>query len=367
MFKENIVEHIDNEVYIWEEMAWSYPKYDRRLVNQAGEFLVSGTSPKISEDVAFEIIDNWRSSHNFPLNTFQVTLRRKAKQVDPKSLVAQRIKRLSSIKNKLILQPGMKLAQMQDIGGCRAIVSSLKYVEELVEVYKRGGIKHKLVNEKDYIEHPKPSGYRSVHLVYKFYSEEKNTYNDLKIEIQIRTILQHAWATAVETVGTFTKQSLKSSQGKKDWLRFFELMGTVIAFRERTAPIPNTPTKPDELRQALIKYEKSLRVRYHLEAWAKALKVIEPTMANAHYYLLTLDPVKERLSIIGYERKDLNKASEEYLKIERKLVNHNSDSVLVSTESLEALKRAYPNYYLDTTMFLDIVRDAVGSQGILIF
>jgi hypothetical protein len=38
-------------------------------------------------------------------------------------------------------------------------------------------------------------------------------YNDLKIEMQLRSQYQHAWATAVETVGTFIGQALKSSIG----------------------------------------------------------------------------------------------------------------------------------------------------------
>ena len=38
-------------------------------------------------------------------------------------------------------------------------------------------------------------------------------HDDLRIEMQIRTKLQHIWATAVETMGTFLGQALKSRQG----------------------------------------------------------------------------------------------------------------------------------------------------------
>jgi hypothetical protein len=69
---------------------------------------------------------------------------------------------------------------------------------------------------------PQKSGYRGIHLVYR-YNGRKTEYNGLKIEIQIRTVIQHAWATAVETVGMFTQQALKSSQGEQDWLRYFAL------------------------------------------------------------------------------------------------------------------------------------------------
>lgn len=41
--------------------------------------------------------------------------------------------------------------------------------------------------------------------------------------------MQHAWATAVETLGFFKKQSLKSSSGDAKWLVFFQLASAAFA------------------------------------------------------------------------------------------------------------------------------------------
>src|SRR5438270_11039884 len=76
-------------------------------------------------------------------------------------------------------------------------------------------------------------------------------YNGLRIEIQLRSRLQLAWATAVETVSTFTGQALKSNIGDDAWKRFFALMGSSIARREGTSIIPNTPESRNELRREL--------------------------------------------------------------------------------------------------------------------
>src|SRR5207249_3848889 len=95
---------------------------------------------------ALTVINNWRSSHSFPLNTFQVSLRHHVKEIDPRGLVAQRIKRLSSIHTKLRRFSWLKLSEMQDIGGCRAIVSSIRRVDALVKLYKKGDLKHSLVD-----------------------------------------------------------------------------------------------------------------------------------------------------------------------------------------------------------------------------
>lgn len=352
-----IIEEVRDDEYIGDIMAWASPLYDRETINSAAKELI--TQPWLNDE-GYEIINNWRSSHNFPLNTFQIGLRRKAKGVDSKSVVAQRIKRLSSIGKKLKRFEKMKLTQMQDIAGCRAIVGSISQVNKLVGLYKKSSIKHKLVGEKNYIHEPKETGYRGVHLIYSYYSDRNETYNGLKVEIQIRTLLQHAWATAVETVDTFTRQSLKSSQGGEDWLRFFELMGTAIANREKTPIIPNTPNDEKVLRDELIHYENELQVRYHLKAWGDALKDTALTGAqDASYYLLELDSTNDKLSIVGYSQSDLSRASNDYLKLERSIVGKNADAVLVSVESLEALRRAYPNYYLDTNLFMEIVEEAI--------
>ena len=281
-------------------------------------------------------------------------LRHKARRVDKNSLVAQRIKRLSSINLKLRRFDWLSLSEMQDIGGCRAVVSSVRHVDELVDLYKGSSIKHKLVHEDDYIRTPKQSGYRGIHLIYRYYSDRKDTYEDLKIEVQMRSNLQHAWATAVETVGTFIGEALKSSQGQKDWLRFFALMGGAIALREQAAPVPRLPTDKNELVDELRHYATALDVVRQLQAYTVTLQAVgDAAGTGAHYFLLRLDPKIVQVTVWGYKAKDLETASDHYLAIEREISNQpGADAVLVSVESLTALRRAYPNYFFDTTVFI---------------
>jgi putative GTP pyrophosphokinase len=114
------------------------------------------------------VLANWRASHAYPINTFQALLRLKLKSIDKQALVAQRLKRSPSILAKLERFPEMQLARMQDIGGLRAVVSSMPRVRKLEDAYRNSTFKHRLVGFKDYINEPKPDGYRSVHLVYKY-------------------------------------------------------------------------------------------------------------------------------------------------------------------------------------------------------
>lgn len=71
------------------------------------------------------------------------------------------------------------------------------------------------------------------------------------IEIQFRTHLQHLWATAVETMGIFTKQLLKSGTGDAEVMRFFVLISALFALEENTPPIPETSGTQDDILKEL--------------------------------------------------------------------------------------------------------------------
>jgi hypothetical protein len=310
-------------------------------------------------------LNNWRSSHGFPLNTVAVNLRHVTSQTDTDPTVAQRIKRLPSIRHKLERIPGMKLSRMQDIGGCRAVLSSVDAVHEVADYYRsKSRIKHKLVRDDPYVDRPKESGYRGVHLVYRYNSDRKATWNGLSIEIQIRSRLQHAWATAVETVGTFTQQALKSSWGETEWLRFFALMSSALALREGTPMVPNTPADPSELVHELREYVKRLDVVNRLNAYGQALQLTDRVMGEGHsakgqIFLLELDISHQSLTAWSYDNAQV--AADEYSGLERAIENDpDRDAVLVSVESLASLRRAYPNYFLDTTAFVESVTEAIS-------
>jgi ppGpp synthetase/RelA/SpoT-type nucleotidyltranferase len=351
-------------------MEYICPIYARTTFNAAGNALIGNDSQGLGKDQALAIINNWRASHAFPLNALHVTLRGRSKKVDATALTAQRLKRLSSIEAKLRRFSNMKLTQMQDIGGCRAVVKDIAEVEKLVTAYRKGVAKnpkkrHAFVSEKDYISNPKPDGYRSYHLVYRYHSRAKkhSAYNGLKIEIQIRTKLQHAWATAVEIISTFTGQALKSSIGDECWKRFFKLMSSEIALREKRPPIADTPQDHSELVKELRELVKKLQVYDALVGWGTGVQVVSQGEKNAHSYLLILDSKQRVITHIGFTKLELPEAQQRYLQAEKE----NADkpwiqAVLVSVAQISALRRAYPNYYLDSLAFTQAVGQAIYEK-----
>jgi len=335
-------------------------KYSKKKTDLAGKIL---SKNKISEDEkndAIEILSNWRAAHSYPMHIFKKRLKRVSEKIDKTSLSAQRLKRVPSIIKKLNRKydgkkTTMKLTQMQDIAGCRAVMKNVKLAKELyTDHYIKGDLKHKRVNEKDYITYPKEDGYRSIHLIYKYFSDKgKSIYNDLLVEVQIRSKLQHIWATAVETVGFFTGQAIKSNEGEKDWNEFFRLVSSAFARIENCPTVANTPNNEKELYLQIKKKEKELNVITKMRNWTSSIKLFEDlNRSNLHFFLLELDTIQEKLVITAYTKRQEEKAISDYSKAEKNIYGKKEyDVVLVGADTTD-LKKAYPNYFLDTREFI---------------
>ncbi len=312
------------------------------------------------EDIA--VVDNWRACHAYPLQVVKMTLLNRAQKIDPDALIAQRLKRRPSIEIKLTDNPNMKLSQIQDIGGCRAVLGNVQLVKELVAKYKEFHAKSPKKNRSDwdgsddfdYIERPKPDGYRSVHLVFRFQSAspEHAIYNGQRIEIQIRSKLQHLWATAVETAQLFTGQALKSKvkNASDDWLRFFALTSSAFALRERCPPVPGAPGPRAELVQELQAIIDRGDIMQNLSDWNEVVHMIEvPDNPHAYFYLLTVDVANRTLKVSSFRRGQAVAAQEAYDAAEKTTEKEaNIQVVLVSVEDVAGLRKAYPSYYVDT-------------------
>lgn len=341
-------------------MVWATPMHSREEVNRAGRLIAERDdgfewlfNPEYPPALA--VVNNWRASHSYCVNTFQATLRLRAKKISPGMVFAQRVKRLESIESKLRRQPKMKLTQMQDIGGCRAIMPECSMARELAQFYHEHALAHELASSKDYIEEPKAEGYRGIHLIYRYRGGSRITaYEDLKVEIQIRSALQHAWATAVETVGIFTRQALKSSEGDGQWLRFFALASSVIAETEKCAPVPGLPG-PRERDEELAELGRRLKVREALSTYQATLQALERHGSkDAKFFVLTLVPAENRIIADGYLTRDSMQANAKYAEEEARLQGSaGAQTVMVKVDSASALRKAYPNYFADTTRFLN--------------
>ena len=339
---------------------WKKVEYSRSQIIKAGKTVRKEESTKEQIDFATQVIDNWRAAHAYPLHVIYMHLRGMAENRED-IVVAERLKRLDSIISKLKRQPTMSLWEMQDLGGCRFIVPTIEEVYKYADEYQNSRIRHKYIATNDYIKNPKPSGYRSLHIVFQFHSETKSKedYNrNMLIEIQFRTHLQHVWATAVETIGLFTKQALKAGQGDEDIKRFFVLISSLFAMREECPIIPNTLEDQKEL----ISEIEQINDEHHILDMLKAIRVAvdhedEKRIDKKGYYILILNYETRRLRIRYFNPSETEAANKMYSQIEHNRENAKIDAVLVRAASFQTLKAAYPDYFLDIGEFVDIVMD----------
>lgn len=116
----------------------------------------------------------------------------------PIEFIQSRVKAPGSIIgkiNKKNLEVNIEsIKSLDDIAGVRIICSFLDDIYRIADMIAvQDDIR--VIEQKDYIKHPKESGYRSFHMVVEipvFFSEKKEP---LKVEIQIRTIAMDFWAS----------------------------------------------------------------------------------------------------------------------------------------------------------------------------
>lgn len=324
----------------------------KKEIGRAGDRLVTqhGLSERYKEEDV-QILHEWRMLHLYPLSRIRFYLERDAVSLNKNALLSSRIKRLPSIVTKLARFSEMKLNKMQDLGGCRAILDNIDQVYALVDKIKSARFSHELVRTDDYMRNVKDSGYRSFHMVYSFQNKKYPSLNSLRIEMQIRTAIQHSWATAVEMVGLFRKESLKSGFGDIKWLRFFELVSELFYKIENKESSGSYIAISEELRYL----SEELNVFNILTAYNAVVSHIEGSEKyNKGLCIIVVDTVKRNINIKNFENNNHAQAASVYVESEKYCAeNKGCEVAMVSVSSISELKSAYPAYFLDTKTFLN--------------
>lgn len=118
---------------------------------------------------------------------------------NPIESISTRIKSEASILRKLQNRNlPLSLESMEenifDIAGVRVIGSFLEDIYDLANYFLKQDDVH-LIETKDYIQHPKPNGYRSLHLIVEIPIFLANEKKWVKVEVQFRTIAMNFWAS----------------------------------------------------------------------------------------------------------------------------------------------------------------------------
>lgn len=332
----------------------------KKSVRKAGEILAHKCDASQSEMLdAMKVLSHWRTAHAYPISTFNNYFRKKVKKLDySSSVVAQRLKRAPSIIGKLKRFPKMQLDRMQDIGGLRIILPKVEDVYRLYdEIIKSKTFKHQLeLPPKDYIKEPKTDGYKSLHQVIRYQNENHPELHGLRVEIQLRTKLQHSWATAVETLGVIEKSSFKTGEGEEDFKQFFRLASAIFSIYEKQPILKDFSDRdPKDMVEELERLEKKHSIIKKLSSLILGAGQIDAAMrtGSSDYQVLELNSKERRLSVTAFTKNQLDKAESYYRAREIETREEPfSDVVLISVGALKEVKTAYPNYFLDTSEFV---------------
>lgn len=280
--------------------SWTEPRFTRSRVKAAGKRLRDGRASL--EDSL--VLENWRASHAYVLNTFQTNLRRRASV--GRVIVAQRLKRRPTILDKLKREPTMQLDTMHDIAGCRLIFEN----EKLLRAFRSNLQKSKSQHERkgttedkyDYIKFPKISGYRGIHDVYSYHvaSAAGARWNGLHVELQFRTIYQHAWATAVEAADLVLRSRIKFSQAGHEFQEFFRVCSEIIAreFENTTSCLPQYNNKL--LKSEFERLEESVGIFEDLRNLKKSANELPMKENTILIFNLSKTDTKEELNFLTF-------------------------------------------------------------------
>lgn len=154
----------------------------------------------ISED-DLRLLDSYRRSFTDAYETVVEQIRDQLK-LEPTGRPA---KSTTSITEKL-QRESIRLSQMQDIAGCRIIVTDVPTQDDVVARLKDLFETFSLIDRRENPSH----GYRAVHVIVN--SGGKS------VEIQVRTSLQHLWAELSEKLADVIDPSIKYGGGDPEVL-----------------------------------------------------------------------------------------------------------------------------------------------------
>lgn len=298
----------------------------------------------------FEDLTWWRDSHSASLNYLVKMLEKDLLESKVTQYsISQRLKRIYSIKLKLGRFENMQLSMMDDIAGTRVVLECLSDVENLYNQLKGKDLKYKLLKVNNYISRPKEDGYRGIHLVYR-----TNKKPAVQIELQLRTNLQHVWATAVEVFGTIIKTSFKTGDGEQRWRNFFRLLSSSFAQKEGTSILAEHEVLSQEnLNQVLVKLIKELNIIEKLNAYTSVYRSDWMSSRSkgrmGKYALLILDNISNTTKVEFFSEKNRLIGLKKYSEVENNYLDSEKiNAVFISVDDMNKLSKAYPNYFMDT-------------------
>lgn len=253
---------------------------------------------------------------------------------------------------------------MQDFAGCRLIFNNIEdlhafrnyLLSNKVMENVNHRLKHEDLDKYNYIEHPKPTGYRGIHDVF-LHNPRPHRKGDttsapwqgLMVEVQYRTRAQHAWATALEISDILDTQRTKFGYGDDERGVFFAMASEIIARRYERLKRAYPQIQDEELEEQFALMENRLGILQRLSAMRQFDKydvlgkhnVLNISLSEDGEYFLSVDVFRNPQDAIA-RANELEESSESI------------NAVYVTGEPTQ-LRSAYRNYFNDPVDFVALL------------
>jgi hypothetical protein len=168
----------------------------------------------------------------------------------------------------------------------------------------------------------------------------------LYVEIQYRTLVQHAWATAVELIGFVTESQPKFQQGDKRYEEAMALASEMLArtFENRKGPCPQMPDRE------LVKRFRDLDGEIGLLRTLRGLNAADKAVTDNRNAILMFSGVGD-LKVQTY--RDATDAIRSLFELEK--IHTDRDIVLVRADTSDEVRLAFRNYFSDAKDFIRLV------------
>ncbi|WP_374338634.1 RelA/SpoT domain-containing protein [Leeia sp.] len=198
--------------------------FSKSKIDKAGVALSKGAHLNEIELIQMEdVFDEYRKAHLQPLSETTLDIQRLLMDYGDSYYIAQRLKRKPQILRKL-RRLSVRLTQLQDIGGCRIIVKNNGDVDRISEYLKakaKASSVFDILQTTDYRERGRDdTGYRSLHFILQ--------REGCKLELQIRSRMQHYWAESIERTSVIYGYHLKEKEGSPEVISYFKALSDVF-------------------------------------------------------------------------------------------------------------------------------------------
>jgi len=294
-------------------------------------------------------LQEYRQSFQKPIAEVFAFVSKECAKIDRQSIVTYRIKRIDTIINKLkrFAQNSngqMKLSRMWDIAGCRCILNTTdesKIYKLLDKIKAQYGQNCKI---NDYLDTPRESGYRSVHIYVK------DSLYGKPVEIQLRNRLHHNWSTLVEIIDVL--KGTKVKEGKED--------GDLTEFLKLYSEVKNLPTEEFDRLVFLVRKNRIFESMSNtLTKNYLSVKKQWLTQSNKGSYFVI---EANRVGSVIESYPSFAEAEEEYY---YKYVNHKASNIVLThivNPNFDQINMAYSNYVLAMHSFFDDYRRYVSQR-----